>query len=264
MEESHMRLADVRRVKAGGMPVAVLDRADTAALTIDLALERRGSGKPCLFFTTANGQVLSLCASDSQVRALYDEADLISADGMPIVIASRYVCPVALPERVATTDAFHDAARRAVERDASFFIFGATEEVNAIAVARAQSLYPGLRIAGRRNGYFRPEDEPAIVDEINAARPDVLWIGLGVPRQQGFIVRNRARLTSVGVAKTCGGLFDFLSGRAPRAPQWMRQAGLEWVFRLAHDPKRLFVRYSVTSPHALFLLMTRSGEIARP
>lgn len=247
------------RVIVGGLPVAVLDRQSTARLTIAAALFRRGSGRPCAFFTTTNGQVVSLCASQPEVKRLFERADLISADGMSVVFASRLGPGRGLPERVATTDAFHDAARLAQEQGMSFYFFGATEEVNARAVERAREIHPGLKFVGRRNGYFRPEEEGEIVDEINAAAPDVLWVGLGVPRQQHFVLKNLDRLTSVGVAKSCGGLFDFLAGRTRRAPRWMQRAGLEWVFRAWEEPGRLAARYLTTNPHAAYWLLRARG-----
>ncbi|CAN5178599.1 WecB/TagA/CpsF family glycosyltransferase [soil metagenome] len=247
------------RVVVGGLPVAVLDREQTARLTISAALARRGSGRPCLFFTTVNGQVVSLCASDASVRRLFEQADLISADGMSVVFASRLGPGAALPERVATTDAFHDASLLACREGARFFFFGGSEEVNARAVARVRELYPELEIAGWRSGYFDPVDEDDIVDEINATAPDVLWVGLGVPFQQQFVRRNLRRLTSVGVTKSCGGLFDFLAGRNKRAPEWMQRAGLEWAFRVSEEPARLLWRYFTTNPHAAYWLLRARG-----
>ena len=247
------------RVIVGGLPVAVLDRQSTARLTISAALSRKGSGRPCAFFTTTNGQVVSLCASDPEVKRLFERADLISADGMSVVFASRLGSGLKLPERVATTDAFHDAARLARERGMGFYFLGGSEEVNVRAVERARELHPGLRIVGRRNGYFGQEEEEAIVDAINRAAPDVLWVGLGVPHQQRFVLRHLDRLTSVGVAKSCGGLFDFLAGKNRRAPRWMQRAGLEWAFRVWEEPGRLAARYLATNPHAAYWLVRARG-----
>ena len=247
------------RVVVGGLPVAALDRERTARLTIAAALSRRGSGRRTLFFTTTNGQVVSLCASSAEVKALFQQADLISADGMSVVFASRFGSRPVLPERVATTDAFHDAARIAARVGATFYFFGAREEINRGAVERARQIYPELKIVGRRNGYFAPRDEAAIIDDINAAAPDVLWVGLGVPDQQSFILRNLDRLRSVGVAKSCGGLFDFLAGRNRRAPRWMQKAGIEWAFRIREEPGRLLWRYLRTNPHAAYWLLRSRG-----
>jgi N-acetylglucosaminyldiphosphoundecaprenol N-acetyl-beta-D-mannosaminyltransferase len=247
------------RVIVGGLPTAVLDRKATARLTVAAALSRRGKRRPCAFFTTTNGQVVSLCASQPDVKRLFERADLISADGMSVVFASRLGPGPHLPERVATTDAFHDVARLAGRARLSFYFLGASEDVNRRAVERVKQSYPGVKIAGRHHGYFAPAEEPEIIEKINAAGPDVLWVGLGVPHQQRFILNNLARLTSVGVAKSCGGLFDFLAGKNKRAPRWMQVGGLEWAYRIWMEPNRLLMRYLTTNPHAAYWLLRSRG-----
>jgi N-acetylglucosaminyldiphosphoundecaprenol N-acetyl-beta-D-mannosaminyltransferase len=248
----------------GGLPIAVIDRARSAQLMIDIAAARRNSQKPPLVFTSANGQVLSMCASHPDVRQLFLDADVIHADGMPIVLASRLLSRNPLPERVATTDLFHDVAELAQARGATFYLLGGTSAIVEQAVWRVHALYPGLEIVGHRHGYFSREQEPEIVDRINRAQPDVLWLGMGAPAEQQFAMRNRDRLRRVGIIKTSGGLFDFLSGRALRAPRWMQTVGLEWAFRTLLEPRRLAGRYIMSNPHALFLLATRTrGARAR-
>jgi len=257
---SLMNAANVPRVSVGGLPLAVIDRRDSARLMIGTALARRGSGEPPMIFTSANGQVISMCARDPELRALFLSADLIHADGTPLVFASRLKCRTPLPERVATTDLFHDVAPVAETCGATFFLLGAAPDVIALAAQNVRQRYPRLQIAGFRHGYFSAEDEEQIVAEINAVRPDILWIGMGVPHEQRFSLSHRDRLTNVGVIKTSGGLFDFLSGRNTRAPMWMQSAGLEWLYRLILEPKRLFRRYLTTNPHALYLLLTDGSQ----
>jgi homoserine O-succinyltransferase len=251
---------DVPSVVVCGLPIAVIDRPDSAELMLELALARRGTRQPPYVITSANGQVISMCARDRRLRALFLSSDLIHADGMPLVFASRLRCRLPLPERVATTDLFHDVAARAQQRDASFYLLGATAAVIEKAAHRARQLYPTLKLVGARSGYFSRQEEEKVVAEINAAAPDILWIGMGVPAEQEFALRNRERLTNVGLIKTSGGLFDFLSGKNPRAPGWMQAAGLEWLYRALQEPQRLFMRYLATNPHALFLLLTRTSQ----
>ncbi len=246
--------------RIGGLPIAVIDRARSAKLMIDVALARRGSGERPLVFTSANGQVLSLCARHPDIRELFLAADLIHADGTPLVFASRLFCRTALPERVATTDLFHDVARIAPAHGARFFLLGATDSVVGQAVQRVRALYPELELCGYAGGYLRRHgDEEWIVERINQARPDILWLGLGAPRELEFALRHRDRLRAVGLIKTSGGLFDFLSGRNSRAPHWMQRAGLEWAYRTYLEPRRLAGRYLLTNPHAALLLLTRTG-----
>jgi exopolysaccharide biosynthesis WecB/TagA/CpsF family protein len=248
----------------GGLPIAVMDRAGSAEFMLNLAIARRGAGGLPPLVTSANGQVLSMCARDSAVRGLFEAADLIHADGTPLVFASRLRAALPLPERVATTDLFHDVAARAPAVDATFYLLGATDAAIARAAENVQRKYPRLTIAGYRSGYFSAAQENEVVARINAARPDILWIGMGAPAEQRFALRNRARLVDVGLIKTSGGLFDFLSGRNSRAPSWMQAMGLEWVYRMALEPRRLAWRYVTTNPHAAYLLLTsRGGPVMR-
>jgi N-acetylglucosaminyldiphosphoundecaprenol N-acetyl-beta-D-mannosaminyltransferase len=179
---------------------------------------------------------------------------------MPLVFASRLLSSAPLPERVATTDLVYEVAEIAEGRGASFYFLGATSEIVERAVKYMLSLYPRLRIVGYRDGYFGGDQEAATVDEINRKGPDILWLGLGVPLEQGFAIRNRARMKRVGLIKTAGGMFDFLSGVRSRAPDWMQAAGLEWAYRVFLEPKRLAGRYMFTNPHAMLLLMTRTKQ----
>eukprot|EP01037_Dinobryon_pediforme_P002549 gene2549-2588_t len=236
------------------MTIAVTTRMAAAQHMIDAAKAKPPGALP-QYITSANGQVLSMVASNAAVRALFEKADLIHADGQPMVIASRKIKGSALPERAATTDLVHDVAKLAAEQGASFFMFGAREDINHRACEKLVQLHPGLIIAGRRNGYFSPDEETAVVNEINAAKPDILWVSLGVPLEQSFIVRNLDRLTNVGVIKTSGGMLDFLSDKRRRAPQWMQDWSLEWLYRTLLEPRRLGPRYLVTNFHAAMLLM---------
>lgn len=249
----------VPAAQIGGLPIALIDRANSAELMLDAAPRRRGSTLPPLIFTSANGQVLSMSARHARVRKLFLAADLIHADGMPLVLVSRLFHKRPLPERVCTTDLFHDVARVAPVRGARTFLLGATKEVIDEAARRIRRLYPALDLAGHASGYMRrAEDEERVIDLINAARPDILGLGLGTPAEQAFAVRNCNRLR-VGLIKTSGGLFDYISGKNARAPAWMQHAGLEWAFRTYLEPRRLAGRYLATNPHALFLLLTRTA-----
>lgn len=253
------------RVKVGGVSMAALSRKAWAQAVVACALARRdtGGGAAPYFFTSANGNVLSRYASTPAFRAMIDTADAVDADGQPLVLASKWMTRTPIPERAATTDVFHDIAEAAASKGLSFYLFGGSEEINRIAADKTAAAHPGLMIAGRRNGYFNPDDEARIVAAINAAKPDVLWVGLGVPHEHAFVVRHRAALTGVGVIKTCGGLFDFVAGKNARAPQWMQDLSLEWAYRLWLEPRRLFWRYATTNVHTLYLLLARTADIAK-
>src|SRR5690606_464083 len=143
-------------------------------------------------------------------------------------------------------------------RPATMFFLGASEEENRQAVENVQRAYPHIQVAGRLNGFHGHADWVRHVRRINEIGPDILWLALGVPREQQFYMRFAHVLPGVGLIKTSGGLFNFLSGSAPRAPQWMQDAGLEWAFRMSRDPRRLARRYLTSNPAAAMLLLTRS------
>lgn len=255
---AEIRMKDWPTSYLGRLPIAQTDLESSARGFIDEALARRGKGRRPFYSTSANGQVLALCGKDPAFLALMRKADQIHADGMPMVLFSKLFSKTPLPERVATTDLVHKVAELAQEAGVSFYFLGASEEVNAGAVEEMRSRYPRLVFAGRRNGYFSRDEEDSVVANVNAAKPDILWIGLGVPLEQQFLDRNIDRLTGVGVVKTSGGLFDFISGRNSRAPRWMQAAGLEWLYRLWLEPRRLAVRYLTTNPQALGALIRHS------
>lgn len=240
----------------GGLPVARLDRRQTAELMIQLATEFRRRDRPWIG-TSANGHVLSEAARRHSLQEAMQFADVISCDGQPLVMVSRRLAGVALPERVATTDLFHDIADLARTRPVSMYFLGGSEAENAKAVRNVQQAYPHLRVLGRSHGYGSHTYTIRLAREIDRLRPDILWLGLGVPREHEFYMRFAHVMPNVGLIKTCGGLFNFLSASAQRAPRWMQERGLEWVYRMGKEPRRLLFRYLTTSPHAAMLMLTR-------
>ncbi|WP_298111151.1 WecB/TagA/CpsF family glycosyltransferase [Bradyrhizobium sp.] len=249
--------AGIPRITLGGLRIAVLDLEQTADFMIDVVFPRRQACRP-LYLTSANGEVLSRCSTEPMTDQLFRTADLINADGQPLVAVSRLRSPLPLPERVATTDLFHIVARKAEAAGLTFYMFGADAAENAAAVANVRRMYPRLRIVGHSHGYLRGEALRAKVEEINELAPDYLWVALGVPYEQTFVSEFAPHLTKVGVIKTSGGLFNFLSGSRRRAPRWMQDVGLEWAWRIWLEPRRLFWRYLTTNPRALYLLLNDS------
>jgi exopolysaccharide biosynthesis WecB/TagA/CpsF family protein len=244
-------------IMIGGMLITVINRRDAAHL---MAAAARGHdrGLPPYYFTSANGEVIARVRADPQMALLFRSADRIFADGQPLVLASRWLCSNALPERVATTDLFHDVAKLAEREGLTFYLMGSTEAGNSKAVTAARKAYPSLHIAGHCHGYLTGKALERKLEEINALGPDILWLGLGVPREQIFIRDFSPRLTNVGVIKTSGGLFDHLAGKVPRAPLWVQKVGFEWMWRLVMEPRRLFWRYFTTNPRAFYAILRDS------
>jgi N-acetylglucosaminyldiphosphoundecaprenol N-acetyl-beta-D-mannosaminyltransferase len=250
-----------KRVIVGGLPTAVLTREGLAQTMVRDCFAARASGpswRPRLVFSS-NGQGLALSKRDARFADAMAKADIIHADGMSVVFASRLLASDALPERVATTDFIFDACKAAEMSGLTFYFLGGREEDNARAVAWVRSRYPGLTMVGRHHGFFRDDGEEDVLADIRAARPDVLWLGLGKPRQELTALRWRDRLGGVGWIKTCGGMFDYYSGRSRRAPSWMQRCGLEWLFRSFQEP-RLGKRYLMTNLTAAHLLLTQTHD----
>jgi N-acetylglucosaminyldiphosphoundecaprenol N-acetyl-beta-D-mannosaminyltransferase len=161
---------------------------------------------------------------------------------------------------VATTDFFHRASRVAASSGISFFLLGGTEATLRKAEERIHQLYPTLDLRGWHCGFFAPENTKDVLSKIRAAHPDIVWVGLGRPKQEAFCVCHRDALRGSAWLKTCGGLFKFLSGEMDRAPQWVQSLGMEWAHRLMLEPGRLFWRYAKTNVDAIWLLALHTGD----
>ena len=240
-------------VMVGGLPIVPATRQGLALCFLSDYLANLDRAADPVFSTSANGHVLALAARDPAFRAMLYEADHIDADGMPLVLASRFLAAKSLPERVATTDFIHDVALTVKGQPVRFFLLGASPEENQGAVQRLRHLYPYLHIEGH-HGYYEPCDEMGIVRRILDFKTDFLWVGLGLPREHAFVLRQRTNLRGVTWIKTCGGLFNFLSGSRSRAPLWIQNIGMEWLWRMLQEPSRLAPRYLTTNGEALRLL----------
>jgi exopolysaccharide biosynthesis WecB/TagA/CpsF family protein len=246
-----------REVNVGGVKTACISRTQMTELMVGDCVAARTHDRKAKLIFASNGHAIAMCAQDPEFRRQFESASLVHADGQPVVFASRWLTESPIPERSATTDFIHDAAAAAAKSGLKFYLLGGTEEANARCAEVLEKTYPGLQIVGRRNGYFKPSDESAICDRISRSGADVVWVGLGVPNEYAFCVRNRHRLKAAWIV-TCGGCFNFVTGDYARAPVWMQAAGLEWFYRLAREPRRLFWRYAVTNPVALFTILTRT------
>lgn len=248
----------MERVRVGGFDTVTVTRRELAEQMVRDCSKRTPVTLPKLVFSS-NGQGIALAGSDLDFGRIMNEADIIHADGQSVVIASKLLTRTPIRERCATTDFFHDAARAAEDAGLSFFIFGGKEAQNARAVDAIRRLYPKVRIAGRCNGYFPSDQNNAICAQIRGSRADVLWVGLGKPRQEYWCVENREKLAGIGWVKTCGGLYSFLTEEAPRAPVWMQSLGLEWLYRTLQEPQRLVWRYLTTNPKAFWRIVRHTG-----
>lgn len=252
---------DIETVTIGGVQTTRITRLELAQRMIsDCCDARSGIIQHPKIVVSSNGSFIAAYHSNACFNNVVNKADIIDADGMPLVIVSRLFCKRPLIQRVATTDFIHDASRAAIDAGLRFFFLGGKPGVAAKATQILQSMHPGLEIVGSRHGYFEENEIGQICEEILAAKTDVLWVGLGTPLQEDFAVRCRDRLSGVGWIRTCGGLFDHYSGNSKRAPMWMQRLGLEWLFRATLEPNRLGKRYLLTNPIAAFHLLTKTHD----
>lgn len=201
-----------------------------------------------------------MAEDDQELRAALCGADVAAMDGMPLVWLARRSGLVA--DRVYGPDfmrALLGCRDLAGDRPARHFLYGATDMLLERLTAVVSVNYPHAEIVGTLAPPFRPlekEEEEEHCRQINAVRPDVVWVGLGAPRQELWMARNRSRLSAALLVGT-GAAFDFLAETKPQAPRWLQRSGLEWAFRLACEPIRLGPRYLQVVPRFL-LLMARS------
>ncbi len=193
------------------------------------------------------------------LRAALEEAELVHIDGSGIGIGLRWLGAVPPPRR-AGIDLMQDLCDQAARSGAGVFLLGARPEVVEAVAARLGTAHPGLRIAGARDGYFTDAEAPGIVQEIRASGARYLFIGISSPRKELFLQRHWNDL-GVALAMGVGGSFDVLSGMLPRAPHWMQRFGMEWLFRMIQEPRRLAWRYLRTN--AVFLVLLLRARLSR-
>jgi len=232
-------------VKRSKQSTQVLD-VEIDNLTVTELLERIGQfiqeGRPHQV-AYVNADSLNQSRRDRSYRAVLQKADLVYADGMGVVFASHAFAEP-LKERLNAGDFLPDLCRFAREKGYSLYFLGGEEGVARQAAENLQGNYPGLRIVGWHHGFFTEAETPGLVAEIRDRKPDILLVGMGVPRQEKWIRRHLDEL-GVPVAWGVGALLDYSAGKFPRAPVWMRRTGLEWLFRFLLEPGRLWRRYLI-------------------
>lgn len=233
-----------RRVTIGRAPVD----AYTFDETVDAIVAHAAARRPPAYVVTPNAQHVVLLRDDARLRAAYDGAWLSVPDGVPLLWAARLLGSP-LPGRVNGTDLFEAVCGRAAGDRLTVFLLGGRPGAADRAAAVLRERYPGLdvRTCCPPYGFERNERGRAcVVEAVRAEAPHILFVGLGAPKQEYWMREHHAEL-GVPVSVGVGGSFELVSGMVRRAPPWMRSAGLEWLFRLLVEPRRLWRRYVVTN-----------------
>jgi N-acetylglucosaminyldiphosphoundecaprenol N-acetyl-beta-D-mannosaminyltransferase len=192
------------------------------------------SGSPHIV-VTADASAVVIAQNDEEFRQIVNNADLVTPDSTGIMLASRwYKTP--LTEKVSGVDLTVELCALAAKKGYPIFLLGSAPGVTDDAAENLKQRFPGLIVAGTHHGFFESDEE--VVQEIAASGAKILFVAMGIPKQEKWIAKYMDRL-GIGVAMGVGGTFDVLSGRVKRAPEWMRRHGLEWVHRLASNPKKI-------------------------
>jgi N-acetylglucosaminyldiphosphoundecaprenol N-acetyl-beta-D-mannosaminyltransferase len=228
-----------------GVPVAMVDY-DRAIAVMDQLIDRRDKGYVC----AAPVHALMVARDDPEMLAALRGSTMVVPDGMPVVWAANLLGE-RLSDRVYGPELMLRYSDRCAERGHRVWLYGGRDQGSLVQLAlNLRRRHPGINIVGGYSPPFRPmtaEEEDALVDQINGAQPDVLWVGIGVPKQEKWMARMRERL-DVPVMCAVGAAFDFHAGRISQAPSWMQQRGLEWIYRIAQEPRRLLPRYLYFNP----------------
>ncbi len=246
-------------------PVLHFFGVDIANTTMDEAIawmvQRIRTHAPA-FIAFVNPDCLNIAYRNEPYRKVLASATRVLPDGIGINLGCRML-GVSLLANVNGTDLFPRLCEKAATEGLSLFLLGAKPGVAAAVAQNMQERFPSLSIAGVRDGYFSLQETELVVDEINQSNADLLLVAFGAPKQELWLAEHRAKLKP-GVCMGVGGLFDFYSGRMPRAPVWMREIGLEWTWRLMLEPGRMWRRYLIGNPLFIYRvwLQKRTGKTA--
>lgn len=210
------------------------------------------SGEPHQVIT-ADASAVVIAAGDAEHREIWRRADLVTPDGAGILWAARRLGEP-LRERVPGVEIAEALCRMAADRGLGVFFYGAAPGVADAAAAAMQARYPELRVAGTEHGFITPEEQRQLVGRIREARPAVLLVALGIPRQEKWIAAHLREL-GVPVCVGVGGTLDVFAGSVDRAPLWMQRRGLEWLYRLCRDPRK--IRKVATLPRFMWRVLRR-------
>ena len=227
-----------------------MDEAVTK-LTQDTLRQKRN------FVVTANAEIIMMAQDDKEYKTLLSEtADLVLPDGAGTVWAGNYL-GYTIPERVAGYDLYLRLLEEAAKNNIPVYFFGGKPGIAEEAAEEGKRRWPGLKMAGCRNGYFSAEEEPEIIEDINRSGAVMLFAALGAPKQEKWLAKYRDQLKPC-LLMGIGGSFDVLAGKVQRAPKWMQDAKLEWFFRLVKQPSRF--RRMLALPKFVFAVRSEKGK----
>ncbi len=237
-----------KRIEIMNSPVDVLTMQETVLL-IDDAISRKES----IQHIVVNAAKLVKMQSDKELYKSVVSSDIINADGMGVIWAAKMLGKK-LPERVTGVDLMQELVVLAAERGYRIFFFGGREEVVTEVVRKYERVFGKEIIAGYRNGYFKKEEEQQIAMDIAVSKADILFVAISSPVKEIFL-NTYKELLQIPFIMGVGGSFDVVAGKVKRAPKWMQNAGLEWLYRVIQEPRRMWKRYLVTNTLFIYYIL---------
>lgn len=237
------------RIELFDCPIDALTMQQTLA-KVNEAIEQNNH----LHHVVVNVAKLVHMQNNETLRQSVINCDIINADGQGVVWASK-VLGKELPERVAGIDLMQNLVQLAHQKKYTIYFFGATEDVIQNVVNKYSKEYSPNIIAGYRNGYFKKEEETKIAENIAKAKPNILFVAMGSPKKENFLYDNKDILSNINFIMGVGGSFDVVAGKVKRAPVWVQKIGMEWFYRMAQEPQRLFMRYFTTNSALIRLII---------
>lgn len=228
---------NTKRIEILGCPIDKLSFDETISL-----INTTIANKQQIHHTVVNAGKMVAMQKDPELRKSVTEATLINADGQAVVWAAKLLGQP-LPERVAGIDLMESLVKLAHEKSYRIFFFGAKEEIVKDVVSKYGETYSNSIIAGYRNGYYSPEEEKSIAEQIANSGANILFVAITSPKKENFLFEYREILSKVNFIMGVGGSFDVVAGKVKRAPLWIQKIGMEWFYRFAQEPKRMWRRY---------------------
>ena len=239
----------IEPIKILGVPVHPM----TMKQAVD-SLEQRMLAGEQTFVVTANAEIIMMCQEEAAYNNIIShKAELVLPDGAGAVWAGRHL-GYKVPERVAGFDLYNQLLALSAKKGYKAYFFGGSPGIAEAAKAKSEEMYPGVKIVGCHNGYFTDADVPAIIEAINQSGAEMLFVALGAPKQEKWILAHREELKP-RILMGIGGSFDVLAGKMERAPKWMQDASLEWAARLSKQRRR-FMRMLEMTKFALKVMFS--------
>lgn len=250
--EQNKRMPEIQTCEILKTHIAVTNMQETVAF-IDKQIQNGSGGYICV----SNVHTTVMAHDDESYRIIQNSALLALPDGKPLsVVSKKRGYPQA--ERVAGPDLMAQMFRISGQKGYRHYFYGSTQETLTALSERLQENYPKIRIAGMEAPPFRDltkEEDAACIDRINQTEPDIVWVGLGAPKQERWMYAHKDSIKGLMIGVGAG--FDFHAGTVKRAPKWMQNIGMEWFYRLCQDPKRLWKRYVSTNVRFIRLIINK-------